>query len=674
MTDSTVSLAVEWARWGMDPGIRGGYHLLACSEGRISSRNFDEILARFNPGSLDELPQVTVSYVPAGDGSRYLGMAIHEAEVSGADRLGRDVVATRYFCIPYQAAAVAAVSYTAMYEALREIQPVQDDRSVCTVELAGAMGGVPADVNRALPVVGLLLTGNPVCIVDAEATGMAERLAYIDAIMSLLPYGMRAEMAASTWTRGTYRGHRFRLFFSDAPRRSSESGLDDHVVRWRSDHVLVAEAPHTKFEPAVEYLSALRQQLDSPTLGRLASATEPLQFNAEAGFRALSHIKVLDAVAAARTDAPGEQRLWRPRKTKESRAPAVSDSARAPRAAEAERAEELLLACVQAVGDGSRNVKQHVSQLEGILQAAEIPDAEQQRHLHHIFGTSPRLMRVLSIGKQRISFYHFLVRLSSSRTIDYQGYCLIEDILGGYPDRALLEAIDEWAAEDPVVKLLVSDQLGERRPAGGLRQLIGMAVDPDVRPAHARIICDRLIDELDSASETDIEDALPLLRQHGYLAPALSAREPEDLGYQVEMLMSLLAALFSGTRNGDLYRDVTITSGWQARTVALLLAVLCLTNESTADVGVSFMAGLARAPGLSDSLRDVLARRGFKVNASDAARHPGPSQRTDDYSARIRSNRQAGRRDTLGALHRPLNPDNSLSADLRGEDYEGEEG
>ena len=77
----------------------------------------------------------------------------------------------------------------------------------------------PADVMRALPVVGLLLTGNPVCIVGAEATEMAERLAFIDATMSLLPYGMRAEMAASTWTRGTYQRHKFRLFFSEAPRR-----------------------------------------------------------------------------------------------------------------------------------------------------------------------------------------------------------------------------------------------------------------------------------------------------------------------------------------------------------------------------------------------------------------------------------------------------------------------
>ena len=101
MTGSAVSLVAEWARWGMDPNKRGGYHLLACSDGRISSRNFEDILVRFSPGSLDDLPQVTISYVPGRDGSRYLGLAIHEAEASGADRLGGDVMVTRYFCVPY---------------------------------------------------------------------------------------------------------------------------------------------------------------------------------------------------------------------------------------------------------------------------------------------------------------------------------------------------------------------------------------------------------------------------------------------------------------------------------------------------------------------------------------------------------------------------------------------
>ena len=671
MTGSAVSLTAEWARWGMHPSERGGYHLLACSEGRIRQRNFEEILDRFNPGNLDDLPQVTISYVPPIEGSRYLGMAIHEAEASGADRLGRDVMVTRYFCVPYREAATAAVSHLAMYETFRGIQPPEDDRSVLAVELAASAAGVPADVKRALPVAGLLLTGNPVCIVGAEATEMTERLAFIDTVMSLLPYGMRAEMAASTWTRGTYRGHKFRLFFSEAPRRSAGSGWDDHVVRWRSDQMVIAAAPGTKFpaEPAAEYLELL-QRLGSPAIRQLTGAEEPGQFNAQASSRALGQIKALDADQTARAHTTRERKPSRRHEMPVPGPTRVHRGSRTPRTAEARRIEQLLLACVRAVASGARHVQRQVSQLEEILQATELPDAEQRQRLQDIFGTSPRLIRDLPMGRQRAALYQFLLRLTSSSTIDYQGYCLIEDILGYRPDRALRKAIYEWKADDPILALLLSDQLGAPRPAGGLRQLIELAVIPDVRPAHARLICDLLLKEFNSATAIDIGDVMPLLREHGYLAPTLSAHEPDDLRYQVETLMNLLDAVFSRSPSGDPYRDVVTGGGRHAPTVALLLAVLCLTNESAIDIGASFMAGLARAPDLGGNLRDALARRGFAVDALEDSVHPGPSEEEREYAATLGSARRTG---TRSLFRRLLNPVGNFSTDPQ-DDYEGEGG
>ena len=75
----------------------------------------------------------------------------------------------------------------------------------------------------------LLLTGNPVCILDADRVSLTDRLEFIDSVMSLLPYGMWSRMSASTWTSSTYQGHKFRLFFSNAPRQINEQ---DHVVIW----------------------------------------------------------------------------------------------------------------------------------------------------------------------------------------------------------------------------------------------------------------------------------------------------------------------------------------------------------------------------------------------------------------------------------------------------------
>ena len=164
----TVSVTAQWARWGMDPGQHAGYHLLACSRGRIAPRNFEEILARFSPGSLDTLPQVTVSFVRGEEAdNRYLGMSIHEAELGGRDRLGQDVTVTRYFCLPYQEAASGAPSYLAMYEALRDVRAPAADVSPHRVELAATAAGAAVDLERVAPVAALLLTGNPVCIVGA---------------------------------------------------------------------------------------------------------------------------------------------------------------------------------------------------------------------------------------------------------------------------------------------------------------------------------------------------------------------------------------------------------------------------------------------------------------------------------------------------------------------------
>jgi hypothetical protein len=669
MTDSTVSLVAEWARWGMDPGKRLGYHLLACSEGKISPRNFEEILDRFSPGSLYDLPQVTISYVP-GDGSRYLGLAIHEAEASGADRLGRDVMVTRYFCVPYESAAAAAVSYTGLYEALKEIQPPEAGRSVVSVGLAGDPATPPADVMRALPVVGLLLTGNPVCIVGAEATEIAERLAFIEATMSLLPYGMRAEMAASTWTRGTYQRHKFRLFFSEAPRRPAGPGLDDHVVRWRPDAMEITAASGTRFpaDAADDYVETL-ERLGPSAIAELAGATKPTQFDEQTSSRALSWVSGLEGGRTRSVDSAGERRPFRRREAPRIRRDSVRRGSRVPRAAEAKRVAELLLACLQAVDGDTSQVKRLVNQIEEILREAELPAAEHRRRLHAVFGDSHRLMHDLPAGRQRTALYQFLLRLSLSRIIDYEGYCLIEDILGDTPDGALLTAIDERAADDPTLKLLIADRLGARLPEVGLRELIELAADLEFRPAHARVVCGFLLRNAASAPRRDIRDALPLLREHGYLAPALSVREPDDLGYQVETLKNLLAAVYSRIPGSTPYRDVVAGGGKHAPTAALFLAVLCLTPESMTDVAAGFTASLARSPGLSGDVREALAGKGLEVDTTGEPPRPGSPEETREYLPAFGARRGTSPRETRTFVRRILNPDPGFSSDPPEDDY-----
>ena len=126
-TGEKIQAAAEWALLGKTLG-REGYRVLACSDGDLSMENFTELTGRFSIGTLDELPQVSVSYLTSGfppDRAYYLGMTIHkwaaDMHTEGGDLLerdddGRPVVATAYFCVPYQRLADAAVSYQAMYQ------------------------------------------------------------------------------------------------------------------------------------------------------------------------------------------------------------------------------------------------------------------------------------------------------------------------------------------------------------------------------------------------------------------------------------------------------------------------------------------------------------------------------------------------------------------------------
>lgn len=62
-TVADTALTVQWALHGKRPGDTEANRVLVCSYGDISRENFAEAITRFNPGTLDELPQVTVSWL-----------------------------------------------------------------------------------------------------------------------------------------------------------------------------------------------------------------------------------------------------------------------------------------------------------------------------------------------------------------------------------------------------------------------------------------------------------------------------------------------------------------------------------------------------------------------------------------------------------------------------------
>jgi Caspase domain/Nuclease-related domain len=267
----TVPVTAEWALQGKTPGGRG-YQLLGYSEGVIDPKNFEEAQIRYSPGTLKDLPQVTVSWLDPS-GRCYVAIAIHDyGEEHMFDADGRDIVFTSYFCIPYDDAAEYVISYQAMYDTFREIPLLSaTGRSPFSVELALLARPSHIEIEQASRVAALLLTCRPVCIVGADRVSIPDRLRFIDMVMSLLPYGLRSHMSGSTWSSSTYHEHKFRLFFSNAPRPAWESGSSHHVVSWH----------HLDNDPighgyADEYLNWLRNEREPAV--PLANYTVPMSF------------------------------------------------------------------------------------------------------------------------------------------------------------------------------------------------------------------------------------------------------------------------------------------------------------------------------------------------------------------------------------------------------------
>ena len=275
MTGQPVVVHAQWALHGQAPGT-DGQRVLACSTGDLSTANFTDAIGRFQLGHLDNLPQVAVSYLmPAGqpEGS-YLALTIHRK----ADN--------RYFCMPYRPLAAGAVTYHALYHAVRGLRLPAESRQPLRVEISTGAHGPTLDP-LAMRVAALLLTGTPACVLNAEDTSLDDRLAFIDWVMDLLPYGFRARMAAATWTRATFRDHKFRLYFSAAPRQG------DHVVHWgQPDRAALPEGP------ARDYFGQLEKSASQLT--RLASPAEDgpdLRFDNKAAVRALELIDPPSAAA-----------------------------------------------------------------------------------------------------------------------------------------------------------------------------------------------------------------------------------------------------------------------------------------------------------------------------------------------------------------------------------------
>ncbi|HXL88553.1 MAG TPA: hypothetical protein VN969_06135 [Streptosporangiaceae bacterium] len=623
---------MEWAWQGKAPEDRG-YRLLSSSTGDISARNFEEILDRFAPGTLDKLPEVTVSYVPGADSAGYISMAFHE-EPGGLDRLGRDVTFTRFFCVPYRRLAAGAVRYLAMYEGFERIRLPDAAAPPFNAELSRSVATIPGAAARALPVAELLLTGNPVCIVDAESTTTFERLSFIDTVMSLLPYGMRAEMAAATWAKSTYRLHKFRLFFSESPRRTADSGLEDHLVRWGPDAMAITRARVTRVpaEFAAEYREWLQQLLDGPSV-----ITDLAQETTARVFKAADIDQMLDAIHAK------QQKRWWSRPPKRREIAVREDMALAPapvRRPDPERAKAVRRDVIEGAINAIASILNHPARDAADVQPYLDLMREELGRGEQLSGEARERYRAriehyrllgdhlpIAKDKKAAGFYRVLLRVIFGEKISYLDYCEVEEMLSGKaPGKPLVQAIDEMLGADHdadprvlfIVRCLLSK--GRHQKSGfGPMQLLGIVTNLELRADHAELLWAATISALEESRPAEIEQAvLPLLRERGFLALELQARAPMDLAYQVNALIALLRVVYRNKVDRDDILDIFTGSRRHYPTVALLLAVSRLALYEDFELMISnFIFGLAGSQQVPDDAREGLAELGFELDDND---------------------------------------------------------
>jgi hypothetical protein len=525
---AAASVVAEWALWGRDD-VDPEYRVLRCSAGALTAGDFREIITRYASGVKEQLPQYTVCWVPDMDGrERFLGVAIHELadadpRLSGGrsrTARGRATEYVRLFCVRYNELAVHGVTYAELVEGVRGCQLADGSTAPIVVALpaeARSSGIATADRELAEQVATLLLTSAPVCVVDAGEVSAAQRLAFIDLVMSLLPYGLRASMSASTWASPTVQGLKLRLFFSDA-RRDDERTR--HVL-WGNPGQpgLSAEA-----ESARQYLSWLRRA-GADAAAVLVRETSPVRFSPEE----IRHI-----VATLPADSS-------------------------------------LADIMEELAEGMRHsdrivIKEVVGRLKRFRRGTPPVGRDAIRELidrykllRHHNGLHP---------SAEASVYRALLRLALRVPLTYAGYCWIEECVGGPPHRTLRAEMMRLHCDSYLPWILTCKADPDVDDTALMRLLHDQGFPPDdllneleqaketVRPEHWATVYDFAVRYLRGYAA----DPRTELVRRGYLAELLRFAFPRDRNAQETRLDDTIGFVFgqqlSDAQVTELFRDI----------------------------------------------------------------------------------------------------------------------
>lgn len=512
---SSSVLTAEWALWGKDEQ-QTAYHVLRCSTGALTGDDFTEIITRYGLGVKPDLPQYTVCWIPGPQGRpEHVAVGIHELadadpqHSGGRSRHvgGRVVEYVRLFCIRYADLAELAPTYTELVAAVKDYLLPPGLAKPLRIELQSAEQAAPGrgpHPELAAEVAVLLLTGRPVCILNADQIPAATRLEFIDGVLALLPYGLRATLSASTWASSTAQDLKFRLFFASAPRE--DGGRTIHL-RW--DKGRQTRIERGRYEAAEVYRDWLASAGPGAIAG-LASMGAPVRFAEDEIRERITFLPSDKSVAEtlAELDESIRAANW----------PVVSEQVR--------RLKRFIATALQKPAD--RAVYRSLIVRYGLF-------ADHEK-LH---------------ASTKKSLYNTLLQLAYDQSLSYADYCEIEDSVGGRPGWTLRTVLLNTRLN--VLGYVLAAQAGPGSSyeglaeqldwqdwrAGNLLAILEREIDL-VRPRHRETLIDFTMYYLTARAE----DSPRVLAAHGYLSGLLERAFPGDQRMQQGRLEAVLEFVY----------------------------------------------------------------------------------------------------------------------------------
>jgi hypothetical protein len=265
MMEQTIK--ADFAIKAKNPGDAQDYRVLTSGQCFLTEKRFERVFYDFSVGQMpeehsapgEEPPWITLGPITDA-GQCYIAIVCQEW-TEQRDHVGRRIKLSRCICMRYRdlAASKATVADISnrlppSHELLKHKKQSLNLSFVSSTERYQNLSHVIDETGyEFIAAVAALVITRPVALVGAGDLTVTQRLDYLDAILSLLPYGSRAAISVSTWMKSSVE-HAIRLGFSNSVRR------DQEPVQWKSKPEI------TPGNPAYEYyvtLCDLRHNYDT---------------------------------------------------------------------------------------------------------------------------------------------------------------------------------------------------------------------------------------------------------------------------------------------------------------------------------------------------------------------------------------------------------------------------